>query len=172
MKIMQANFVVLAVSLTSNVAPPTQGLPHGLTLRAPAAKLRRAGGPAPCGRGTVRGDCLLLSPSSLFQRRNLRCFSVIFCLSRPLLSVVSLRQELAQRGAALLEGMDAMTVYEMRREGQPKRDYYGHSLDWTYKSRGCLGMEIELGKMVVLSRFVVPASRNPVKHHYCRARLE
>ena len=38
-----------------------------------------------------------------------------------------------------------MTVYEMRREGQPKRDYYGHSLDWTYKSRGCLGMEIELG---------------------------
>ena len=54
-------------------------------------------------------------------------------------------EELGQRGAALLEGMDAMTVYEMRREGQPKRDYYGHSLDWTYKSRGCLGMEIELG---------------------------
>ena len=110
---------------------------------------------------------MLLSPSSLFQRRNLRCFFAIFCgsfsshacslrftthcllelvaFSRPLLSVVSLRQELGQRGAALLEGMDAMTVYEMRREGQPKRDYYGHSLDWAYKSRGCLGMEIELG---------------------------
>ena len=57
----------------------------------------------------------------------------------------ALFEELGQRGAALLEGMDAMTVYEMRREGQPKRDYYGHSLDWTYKSRGCLGMEIELG---------------------------
>ena len=53
----------------------------------------------------------------------------------------ALFQQLAQRGADLL-GVAYMTPQEM---GPVSHDYHGHSLDWLYKARGILGVEVELG---------------------------